>query len=220
MLGLDAGAGDFDAKLKALSDAARSLTASRQPVDFASAAHAWAEQVKREPARPEALDERLAAAAQQEAVRPDADLARARDLQLASRAVARIAGRPSVPRSPRGVVAPRLRRRSRPYAAVRADCDAFAKQRWRTCRNSTGRIGSQQVPGAQSTDEAARAAREDADRPAVLARLAGEAALADTAAGRAGTTQQATAAATSPAGPARAGRAETLALAARAGGGP
>jgi hypothetical protein len=59
-------------------------------VDFAAAARDWAQEVQKDPLRRLALDERLAAAAQAEAVRLGADLVRAHDLQTCSRAAARL----------------------------------------------------------------------------------------------------------------------------------
>ena len=98
-VGLNPGADDLDAQLQSKVDAGRSLAASKRPVDFASAARQWAQQVRKAPTRGglastgavAALDDRLAAAAQAEAVRPDADMVWARDLQLASRAASVVA---------------------------------------------------------------------------------------------------------------------------------
>jgi hypothetical protein len=90
-LALDPAAPDLDAKLRAKVDAERRALTSQPPVDFAAAAREWALDVRRDPLRQLPLEDRLALAAQAEAVRPAADLGRARDLQLASRASARVA---------------------------------------------------------------------------------------------------------------------------------
>ena len=89
-LKLDANVQDLDAKLNERSQAAAGVLAAQRPVDFAAAAAAWAAElpglVRREPP----LEGRLVVAAKAEAVRPDADLMRARDLQLAGRAAAAV----------------------------------------------------------------------------------------------------------------------------------
>lgn len=89
-IGLDPAAGDLDAQLKARVDGAAALLAAKQPVDFTAGATEWSQELQRDATRPVVLDERLGAAAQAEAVRPDGDLVRAADLQLAGRAAARI----------------------------------------------------------------------------------------------------------------------------------
>ena len=89
-LNLDPGAGDLDAQLKAKAEAAMALVQGQSPVDFAAAARDWSQEVQKDPLRRLGLDERLAAAAQAEAVRPGADLVRAHDLQTCSRAAARL----------------------------------------------------------------------------------------------------------------------------------
>ena len=125
-VGLDAGAGDFDAKLKALSDAARSLTAVTPAGRFRFGGPRLGRTGEARPARPEASTSAWPSAAQQEAVRPDADLARARDLQLAPRAAARLAHRrgPARRELPPGRRATAIATGRQP---PRADCDDFAK---------------------------------------------------------------------------------------------
>ncbi|HSU68767.1 MAG TPA: hypothetical protein VLJ39_17940, partial [Tepidisphaeraceae bacterium] len=61
-----------------------------RPVDFAAAAREWAREILRDPLQRLGMEGRLSAAAQAEAIRDDADLIRARDLELASRAVAAV----------------------------------------------------------------------------------------------------------------------------------
>jgi hypothetical protein len=91
-VGLDpkVGENELENQLKEKVAAAGERVKSHGPVDFAAAAQEWAGKMQRNPFRAGVLDERLAAAAEAEAVRPDADLVRARDLQLASRAAAAI----------------------------------------------------------------------------------------------------------------------------------
>jgi hypothetical protein len=90
-LGLDPAAPSLDEQLRGRVEAERVVLKSQTPIDFAEAARAWAREVQRDPLRRLPLEDRLALAAQAEAVRPAADLSRARDLQLASRGAARVA---------------------------------------------------------------------------------------------------------------------------------
>ena len=89
-IGLDPAAADVDAHLKARVDAAAAVVRGKPPIDFAPAAREWSQALQRDRTQPVSLDERLSAAAQAEAVRHDADLISARDLQLASRAASRL----------------------------------------------------------------------------------------------------------------------------------
>jgi len=81
---------NVDQQLQSKIDAGRELIAAANPIDYASAARSWADDLARGGRVSPGLDRRLSAAAEAEAVRPDADLQRARDLQLASRAAAAI----------------------------------------------------------------------------------------------------------------------------------
>ena len=87
-IGLDANSGDLENQLRARLAAERDAIASTRAVDFAAEAPHWAEQVHKDRQQRLGFEARLSAAAQAEALRPDADLAHARDLELASRAVA------------------------------------------------------------------------------------------------------------------------------------
>jgi colicin import membrane protein len=89
-LGLDPAAADLDAQLKARVDGAATLLRAKGPVDFTAAAKDWSLAMQRDRSQPAVLDERLFAGAQAEALRGDADLIRAHDLQLAARAAARM----------------------------------------------------------------------------------------------------------------------------------
>lgn len=100
-LGIDPNGADLENRLRAKVDASASLLNSANPVDYAAAAHDWSEEIQKSPQQRQSLEDRLSAAAEAEAIRPDADLSRARDLQLASRAagsiesmIAQSAGRP------------------------------------------------------------------------------------------------------------------------------
>ena len=77
--------------------AAETLIESLQSVDFSAAASAWAAAVGRSDDWQTHLDARLGAAAQAEAVRPEADMVAARDLQLASRAAQRVSADAAAP---------------------------------------------------------------------------------------------------------------------------
>jgi predicted nucleic acid-binding protein/tetrahydromethanopterin S-methyltransferase subunit F len=98
-LGMNPDAGDLDAQLTQRIAAGDSLCKSQQPVDFVGASRDWANQLGKPQAWRELLDRRLSAAAQAEAVRPDADLIRARDLQLASKAAAKLSADANPPMS-------------------------------------------------------------------------------------------------------------------------
>jgi hypothetical protein len=89
-MGLDPAAADLDGQLKTRVDAAQALLKVKPVLDFAGAAKEWSLALQRDRTQPLALDERLAAAAEAEALRFDADLIRARDLNLASRAATRV----------------------------------------------------------------------------------------------------------------------------------
>jgi hypothetical protein len=89
-LGLEVSMPDFEARLHRLVADEQSPHVGTAPVDFAAAAQLWARQMLTNPQQRVGLEARLAAAAQAEAIRPDADLIRARDLELASRAVAAV----------------------------------------------------------------------------------------------------------------------------------
>lgn len=84
-VGLNALAPDLDAQLHARVKASEDLLYSCRSVDYVSAARDWSAALHREPRQKTGFDARLLAAAQAEAVRPDADFLRARDLELAAR---------------------------------------------------------------------------------------------------------------------------------------
>ncbi|HXE51510.1 MAG TPA: hypothetical protein VN541_00760, partial [Tepidisphaeraceae bacterium] len=88
--GLDPASADFERQLRNRVAAGQHLLEAARPLDFAPAVETWAGELKRDPQQRLGLESRLAAAAQAEALRPDADLPRARDLELASRAAAAI----------------------------------------------------------------------------------------------------------------------------------
>jgi hypothetical protein len=82
-LRISSGDPEVEQRLAALAEDAGKRIGSATPVDFAAAASQWARSAQ---PQTEFLAERLLTAAQAEAVRGDADLIWARDLQLASRA--------------------------------------------------------------------------------------------------------------------------------------
>ncbi len=84
--GISASAADVAGQLRSAVDAERSMLHERAPVDFPAVAWEWSREMKNRAVGPSGLERRLAAASQAEAVRQDADLARARDLDLAARA--------------------------------------------------------------------------------------------------------------------------------------
>lgn len=94
-LGLDDGATSFDEQLTTVVNSENQVLAAIGPVDFAAAARQWADRLARAVSDRATADEetpqlrgRLSLASQAEAMRPDADYVRARDLGLASRAAA------------------------------------------------------------------------------------------------------------------------------------
>jgi hypothetical protein len=108
-MGFDPAAPNLDDLLRAKVEAELAVLKAQQPIDFAAAAREWSQEIQRAPLRRLLLEDRLALAAQAEAVRPAADLVRARDLQLCGRAASRIAsdaasdkyaGRPASPGAP------------------------------------------------------------------------------------------------------------------------
>jgi hypothetical protein len=90
-LKIDASAMDVTSRLQSMIDAGKTLSQGAHLVDYSAAARLWADDLARGSHANPGLNRRLAAAAEAEAVRPDADLQRARDLQIASRAAATIA---------------------------------------------------------------------------------------------------------------------------------
>jgi hypothetical protein len=89
-LSLNPAAPDIGARLGELVAAEKTLLARAVPVDFATAAGQWEQNMRSNPQQRVGLEARLWAAAQAEAVRAEGDLVRARDLDLASRAVAAV----------------------------------------------------------------------------------------------------------------------------------
>ncbi|HEV8606178.1 MAG TPA: hypothetical protein VGQ99_12470 [Tepidisphaeraceae bacterium] len=94
-LGLALKAPDLDAALQKKMDTARELLRAAKPIDFEPPAQQWSAALLKpvvQTALP--LAERLASASTVEALRPDSDPIRARDLQMASRAASRLAEAP------------------------------------------------------------------------------------------------------------------------------
>ncbi|HEY2586377.1 MAG TPA: hypothetical protein VGI81_11490 [Tepidisphaeraceae bacterium] len=85
-IGLDEKSKDLADQLRARIRESNDVLSAARPVDFASACRQWAAQLRVDPQQRLGMESRLSAAAQAEAIRPDADLIRARDLELASRA--------------------------------------------------------------------------------------------------------------------------------------
>lgn len=85
-IGINARDAAVEALVQQRVDAATRLLGAARPVDFVAATQRWSAAMRSNEKQPPQVDDRLAAAAQAEAVRPDAELVAARDLQLASRA--------------------------------------------------------------------------------------------------------------------------------------
>jgi hypothetical protein len=93
LLKLDPADADIEKNLAAIVARERLVLSAQSPVDFVQAARDWAQNVKQSRIGETDLDSRLALAAQAESLRPDTNLIRAHDLELASRAAAAIASR-------------------------------------------------------------------------------------------------------------------------------
>ncbi len=89
-IGLDANSGALDAQLKERIRSGEALMKRRNEVDFVGAARQWAARVGQPPDWRDGFAGRLTVGAQAEAVRPEGDLVRARDLQLSARAAERL----------------------------------------------------------------------------------------------------------------------------------
>jgi hypothetical protein len=90
-MGLDPAAASLNEQLRGKVQAGQGVLQSQRPVDYAAAARDWSGELQKDPLRRLLLDERLAAAAQAEALSPSGDLLRARDLQYCGKAAARLA---------------------------------------------------------------------------------------------------------------------------------
>lgn len=85
-IGVNLSSPQADAQLHGRVEAARRILRSKQPIDFLPPIREWSQ----DPRQHAALARRLATAAQAEAVRNDADLVRAKDLELAARVVSAV----------------------------------------------------------------------------------------------------------------------------------
>jgi hypothetical protein len=156
-IGINAGSKEAESQLHARIDAEQTAAHSKQPVDFASIARDWAQSLQRDAHQPTGIEARLATAAQAEAVRKDADLTRARDLDLAGRAAGAIAALAA--QTPAG--------KSPQIPAIKAFPDALANLQREHVLN-------RQPAGSHSPDEI-RSARNAAQRSRdEMARWAGE----------------------------------------------
>jgi hypothetical protein len=90
-LGLSSNLAELEGQLRGKTESERQAVETAKPVDFAQAVEEWSRQARHDPRQHLGLESRLLAAAQAEAIRPDADLLWARDLDLASRAAGAIA---------------------------------------------------------------------------------------------------------------------------------
>jgi hypothetical protein len=91
-IGLDPAAADVEAQLRARVEAERAMLEVKKPLDFTMLVRQWVAELQRGPHQRTGLPQRLATAAQAEAVRGDreADMVRARDLDLCGRAMGTI----------------------------------------------------------------------------------------------------------------------------------
>lgn len=103
-MGLDGAAADLENQLHIRVQAEQQIISAAAPVDFVAAADKWSQQARHDPQQRLGFEGRLSAAAQAEAIRPDANLIRARDLELASRAAGTLASAARSGRTPPGEV--------------------------------------------------------------------------------------------------------------------
>jgi hypothetical protein len=92
-LGLDTGAQDLSRQLDRIQTTGFAVAASRamKKANYAMVVAQWANELSHSPQKRLGMDARLSAAAQAESIQSDADLMRARDLELASRAAFAVA---------------------------------------------------------------------------------------------------------------------------------
>jgi hypothetical protein len=157
-IGLDVNAPDFESQLQSKVAAGTSVVTSARVIDFSAEARDWAHHATK-PTRagdyPGELSERLLVAAEVEALRRDADLIRAHDLQLASRAAAVLSREPSA----------KLQELAVDLSTLRQDPGLSHRR----ASGSTGQAGGPDLPEDAPNREAANRAREQ------LAHWAGEA---------------------------------------------
>ena len=164
-LGLNAGSDDLDNQLREKIAASDALVNAAKPIDFAAAVRQWAQDIRSDARQRLGLEGRLSAAAEAQAIRPDADLILARDLEVASRAAS-------------AIVAP-ARGSGRPASG--AMLDAFVAQIEDLDRARELEKG----PATRSPDEIKRARDRAVKARMELARMAGDLeALAAAAASR------------------------------------
>jgi hypothetical protein len=139
---------DVDPQLQAKIDAGSRVVSTAGPIDYAAEARVWAGDLARGELASPGLDHRLSAAAEAEAVRPEADLQRARDLQLASRAAAAIT-KSSADKAPEASAA---------AAQANAFADALAalQQEWTRHTQPANAVSADQVKSISALASAAR----------------------------------------------------------------
>jgi hypothetical protein len=158
-LGIDPKAGDVDAQLQRRIDAASAVIGGAKPVDFVGAAQRWAEGVRGKEFQPPRLDDRLSAASQAEAVRPDAGLGAARDLQYASRAAAKLTTQPDEQEEPDPVAAKARLEALDQFASALGALRAEHEVNRRAMRATSPREAKQIHEAAKAIHRAASAAR-------------------------------------------------------------
>jgi hypothetical protein len=99
-MSLNAGAGDLDRQLRQRVDREKGILNTQKPVDYFAAMSEWSDRLRKPTTIGAAFPARLQSAAQVEALRPDGDLAIARDLQLAARTAGAVAASTAAARDP------------------------------------------------------------------------------------------------------------------------
>ena len=159
-LGLKPDAANVEELLRAKVGAEEAAIKAVTPVDFVAAARDWSQELRRDPLRRLPFEDRLALAAQAEGIRPGGDLRYAHDMQLCSRASARIA-----------TDAASDKYAGRPISAEAAEQFVQAVAALGREHALNGRVA-----GTQPTEELEAARRQAAEARKLVARWAGEAA--------------------------------------------
>jgi hypothetical protein len=148
-IGLDEKSNDLENQLRARMRASDDVLADAKPINFVAACRQWARQVQADPQQRLGMESRLSAAAQAEAIRPDADLIRARDLELASRAAGALS---AAARSSSGGGTPK----PQAFDSFIADLEALRK-----ARDVKDPSNPASNPGVTEARDAAVAAQQD-----------------------------------------------------------
>jgi hypothetical protein len=148
-LNLNPAAPEFDAQLRERAEVAAQLARSQPSPDVVAMTKQWAAAANRAEM---SLDSRLLLLAQAEALRPDAQFVWARDLQLASHAVQKLAGEPSAtqPAAPREQqVAQAVEQLAKAHEAAKATPTAPASAESETAREKLRELAGESATAGE-----------------------------------------------------------------------